>query len=482
VLHGRNRAGLVLPWLSGLAASLLLACGAALPGSPLVLDRSGAWFFGNASGPPSRASILLSVAGLVGLGLAWLALLRALRSAPGTPPRRLAPLAASWLVPLLLAPPMLSHDVYLYAAQGRLFLAGGNPNLVPVGALPPDQYRRLVDPIWLSAPSLYGPLFSALEAGAVVVSRYHVLWTIVVLRMLAVLGFAALGAAVPRLARSSEVDPASAVALGLLNPLVLLYVVDPGRNDSLMLALIVVAVVLASDGHALAGIVVAAVGAAIKLPALGAVVFILGNWLAEPAAPPGRWRRSGRLLAGLGATAGVLEMAGVSTGLGWSWIGGLGASGRIWNFFTPDDALTSLLVAIGRVGGAELGRASLLGIVQVALAGLASVVCVWLLLSVRRIGLSPALGSAFLVVALAAPALHAWYLAWGTVLLAASLASERQGILIWIVLVTTLIFLPGPRTASADLAEAGAIVLVTVALRARAQRHRPGPAPAGEPG
>ena len=476
---GRAGAALVRPWLLGLVSSVLLSAGASLPGSPLVLDRPGAWFFGSARGAPTEASLILSVLGLVGLSLGWLDLLRALRSSPGIEPGRLAPLAASCVLPLLVAPPMLTHDVYLYAAQGRLLLAGHNPNLVAVGALPHDPFRRLVDPIWLTAPSLYGPLFSVLEAGAVLVSGYHVLWTVVVLRAVAVLGFATMVAVLPRIARVYGVDPATAVALGPLSPLVLLYVVAPGRNDALMLALVVVAVALATEGYPFAGIVVAAVGAAVKLPALGAAGFVTWEWAS---ADPGLGRRLLRLGAGLGATSGVLEVGSLVTGLGWSWLGGLGAPARIWNFFTPDDAVTTLVLHLGAALGVRMPLGSLLGIIQLVVGAAAIIGCAGLLLSVHRLRLVPALGVALLVVALAAPALHAWYLAWGTVLLAAGTGRARQGLLVWTVLVATLAFLPGPRTLAADLLEAGAIAVATLVLHGTAVRRSRQLAVGGSPG
>ncbi len=108
---------------------------------------------------------MLFYAGMVGLVVAWLALARGVASDRG-PTRGLALIAATWSVPLLLAPPLFSHDLYSYLAQGTIAHLG-------LESLPIAAHRVLahlghpgvlhaVSPFWRRTTAPYGPLFIAL--------------------------------------------------------------------------------------------------------------------------------------------------------------------------------------------------------------------------------------------------------------------------------------------------------------------------------
>lgn len=479
--HGPGRPGLGRPGLVGLVGAASMATGGSLARSPFVLEHAGEWFFGSATASPREGfdplGVALSAAGFVLVSLAWFDLLARLRRAPGRRPVELLPLAAAWVLPFLVVAPQLSHDPYLYAAEGQLLVTGHNPTLVGVVALPAAPYRRLVDPVWLRTPSPYGPLFTWLEGVAVVLAAHRVLWTVVLIRLEA-LGGVALGAiSLPSIARSCGRDAASAVAIGALSPLVVLYLVSPAHNDALIAGLVLAAVALASRGQHLAAVVVAGLAAAIKVPALGATLFLGWTW---PIAPAPRPRRAGAALGSLGIGLAVLEVASLATGLGWHWVSALSVTVKGWNFLDPVDSLVTLLRGAGQLLGAQVPFATAFGEVSVVAATAGAVACTWLLLKADRLGLPAALGGALLVVALAAPALHVWYLSWGIMLLAGSVGSRGS---FWLAWFATLFGLPIPRTAEASALLAAAIAVATVAVLAQRRytehrRDRPSPEPA----
>jgi hypothetical protein len=471
------------PEIVGLVGAASMATGGSLARSPFVLERAGAWFFGSATVSPREGfeplGVALSAAGFVLLSLAWFDLLARLRRSPGRRPVDLLPLAAAWVLPFLVVAPQLSHDPYLYAAQGQLLVTGHNPTQVGVAALPAAPYRRLVDPVWLRTPSPYGPLFTWLEGLAVVLAAHRVLWTVVLLRLEALAGVALGAISLPSIARSCGRDAASAVALGGLSPLVVLYLLSPAHNDALMAGLVLAAVALASRGQHLAAVIVAGLAAAIKVPALGTTLFLGWTW---PIAPAPRLRRAGAALGSLGIGLAVLEVASLATGLGWHWVSALSVTVKGWNFLDPVDSLVTLLRGAGQVLGAQMPFATAFGEVSVVVATTGAVACAWLLVRSDRLGLPAALGGSLLVAALAAPALHVWYLSWGIMLLAGSVGSRGSFWLAWFATVATLFGLPIPRTAEASalLAAAIAVATVTVLAQRRYTEHRRG-RPAPEP-
>ena len=58
--------------------------------------------------------------GLVLFMRVWYGLIRTLSQVKGVPVRKLVMVLALWIVPLLLAPPLFSRDIYSYAAQGEM--------------------------------------------------------------------------------------------------------------------------------------------------------------------------------------------------------------------------------------------------------------------------------------------------------------------------------------------------------------------------
>ncbi|MEV7242218.1 polyprenol phosphomannose-dependent alpha 1,6 mannosyltransferase MptB [Streptomyces sp. NPDC093248] len=391
----------------GLAGTALLALGGETAGALPVRDLLA----------PASARAALGLVGVycgvVLLTAAWALLGRLVRGPRPPCVRSLLLVLAVWAAPLLLAPPLFSRDVYSYLAQGAMVeahmdvYAHGPARL---GGPPADE----VAPVWQNTAAPYGPAFLALASALSALTRGELPAGLLGMRLVAVLGVALMAAALPRLARHSGADPAAALWLGALNPLVLLHLVAGAHNDALMLGLLGLGLVAALGRWPLLGTVLITLAALVKAPAALGLPAAL---ILQLHAGRGPLRATVTTTAGAAATT-VLATAVAGTGYGW--IGALDTpvSSRNW-------ALTSLL---GRATGALLEHLGsglaplavpawhLLGLVATAVA----VTLIWLRLRPLPVY---ALGLSLLAVAVLGPAIRPWYVLWGLFLIAAAAPS-----------------------------------------------------------
>lgn len=352
--------------------------------------------------------------GVVLLIAAWVLLGRLVRGPRPPTPRALLLVLAVWTAPLLLAPPLFSRDVYSYLAQGAMVDAH-----MDVYAHGPAQLggplADEVAPMWRHTGAPYGPAFLALASALSGLTRGELPAGLLGMRLMALLGVALMAVALPRLARHSGADPAAALWLGALNPLVLLHLVAGAHNDALMLGLLGLGLVAARGRGPAVGAVLVTLAALVKAPAALGLLAVVALQV-----------RSGRrplpaVLTTAAAAAATTVAATAVAGTGYGWIGALDTpvSPRNW-------ALTSLL---GRATGALLDHLGsglaplavpawhLLGLAATA----AAVLLIWL-----RLRPSPvyALGLSLLAVAVFGPAIRPWYVLWGLFLIAAGAPSS----------------------------------------------------------
>jgi alpha-1,6-mannosyltransferase len=282
-----DRAAAAIAALVLLAAAVLLA----LPGPGLVPGAGAApprWVLGvfgdglGISAGPYLALIYVAIA-------AWAALCLLARALPA---RAVWALIGAALAVFVLAPPLLSLDVFSYISYARLGVEEGlNPYESVPADLPADEAASRVDDFRF-AVSVYGPLFTLVTYPLGAAGVAFALWALKALAGLSVLAIAALTA---HLARLRGLPAAPAAAFVALNPLVLIHVVGGAHNDGLMVALAMVGIAAALTARPLAAGAALVGSAAMK--AAGAVY--------APFALAGSPQRL-RLAAGLVATALVL--------------------------------------------------------------------------------------------------------------------------------------------------------------------------------
>lgn len=394
--------------LLGLVGSGALAAGGVTAGALPVRE---------ALAPESGRAALGLVAtyfGLVLLVAAWALLGRAVRSPEPPSPRTLLLTLGLWATPLLLAPPLFSRDVYSYLAQGAMVDAQ-----IDVYANGPSRLggplTDEVAPLWQHTPTPYGPLFLACATAIADLSRTEVSVGVLGMRFVALLGVTVMVFCLPALARRCGADPAAALWLGALNPLVLLHLVGGAHNDAIMLGLLGAGLVAALGRWPILAAVLVTLATLVKAPAalgLVAVAMLWGRQLG------GRTPRLRAGLAVLGVAAATTAVTTAVAGTGYGWIGALDTPVSPQNW--------SITSSLGRMTGALLTNAGS-GLAQFAapawhLAGLAATALTVLIAWRRHHRLRPvyALGLSLIAVAVLGPAIRPWYVLWGLFLIAAA--------------------------------------------------------------
>ena len=171
----------------------------------------------------------------------------------------------------LLAPPLLSHDVFSYIAYARL---GVENHLNPYTHAPIDIPH---DPGFthagsIDAVSAYGPLFTLLTYPLSPLGVPAAFWILKVVAALSSLGVVAL---VWRIAERLGREPlVPALAVGL-NPLVLIHVVGGAHNEALTLLLTMAGVLLWTGAREPAGVAVSTLATGVKASAGMVVPFLI---------------------------------------------------------------------------------------------------------------------------------------------------------------------------------------------------------------
>ncbi|MEU1408927.1 polyprenol phosphomannose-dependent alpha 1,6 mannosyltransferase MptB [Streptomyces sp. NPDC005728] len=391
----------------GLAGTAFLALGGETAGALPVQDLLA----------PASAQAALGLVGVyfgvVLLIAAWVLLGRLVRGPQPPTQRALLTVLAVWAVPLLLAPPLFSRDVYSYLAQGAMVDAH-----MDVYAQGPAQLggplADEVAPVWQHTAAPYGPAFLGLASALSGLTRGELPAGLLGMRLVALLGVALMAAALPRLARHSGADPAAALWLGALNPLVLLHLVAGAHNDAIMLGLLGLGLVAALGRWPVLGAVLVTLAALVKAPAALGLLAVVALQIRTRRTP--LWA----VLTTAAAAAATTVAATAVAGTGYGWIRALDTPVSPHNW-----ALTSLL---GRATGALLDRLGsdlaplavpawhLFGLAATAIA----IGLIWLRLRLRPVY---ALGLSLLTVAVFGPAIRPWYVLWGLFLIAAAAPS-----------------------------------------------------------
>jgi len=438
--------GLVLrPALLGFVAVLAVAVGSSMPSSPFKLEMPGVWFFGEPStNAPSHWGVYFSLAAVYG-GLllfmrVWWGMIRLYRSRHGVPIRTMMGVFALWSLPVMVIAPLFSRDAYSYAAQGEMVSHHMNPYLYGPFELGNNAYTAPVDPLWGNAPAPYGPMFLQVDGFFARITFHNELATIILLRLLAMVGVLLIAACVPRLAKLYHRDGAELFTLMVLNPVTIFHLIGGAHNDALMLGLLVAGLTMAKEKRPIVGIVLCALATAVKAPAALGILYIGWSWLGTGV--PIRDRVRPVVTAGL-IGLGVLGFFSYVSGLGWGWISILGTPGVVRSWASPTTGVAFLVTGLAHLVHVDLGVGGVLSVCRFLGMLIAAVAGVWLLLNSDRIGTLKALGTTLLLFVLLGPVVQPWYLSWGLILLAPVALGQLRSLVIGLSMVTAFIELPG---------------------------------------
>ncbi|WP_328612345.1 polyprenol phosphomannose-dependent alpha 1,6 mannosyltransferase MptB [Amycolatopsis sp. NBC_00345] len=443
----------------GLLGSILLCAGAPGAGATMANDPlfTGTVLGELRHGPGRALSTTLLYLGVGLLILAWVRLGREVMA--GTADTRGVTRAVLWwTVPLLLAPPLFSTDLYSYLAQGVVADSGFDPYSTVPAALShpiienPDSHR------WLTVTSPYGPLFVLVTKIGIGVTGGQLLPAALLTRLLLASGLVLLCVSLPRLCDHLGGRPANALWLGAANPFVLLVLVSGAHNDLLMVGLLARGTLFVLDHAHVRGFALVATAAAVKVTAAVALPFLVWIWVAHRAGTSGVAHRAGTsgvahsaraprrasamLVPAASAVATVVGVFGLWTvvaGVDLGWISALGTNSWVETWLSIPTAagkLLGYLTPLG-TGAGVLAAARLAG--WVVLAGLVG----WLWWRSRDGGPVAIRGAALalLVTALFNAVTFPWYLSWPLALAAAmkwraSWTGVAAGLSVWLLLTT----------------------------------------------
>jgi alpha-1,6-mannosyltransferase len=421
-MHGLSRSRSVWAWAAlGLTGSILIA----LAGPAAVSAPTTPWWYMVRIPGGHGVATALVYAGCGLLCAAWLGLGRQLADADV---RTLLMIGAAWLIPVALGPALFSHDAYSYLAQGTLLHLGANPYHASPAVLATSGHQHVLDavsPFWRHVSSPYGPLFLGLMSVVVAITGSHLIGGILLIRVLDLVGVALLARFTPRLARELGASPARAIWLAVLSPLLVLQLIAAGHNDVLMAALLVAGVAVALGGRPMLGIVLCALAATFKLPALAGVVFIAVAWAREER---GVAARAGLVLAGAAWAAAVLLAVSLITGLGLSWLSStvFASPARVRLAITPATGVGFTVAGLMHDVGISVNAHGVEGVFGAVSTVITALIGLWLLSRVRIGKLALYLGGLLLIAAAGGPAAWPWYFTWGIVMLAGTPQWQRS--------------------------------------------------------
>lgn len=401
-LPGRRPFALRQGWL-GLGGLLVTALVVSVSASQtnVLLPQSVRLAIPNSlAGPFNGLGLNLGLGGVIAVfSLMFVSYLLAIRAVDQLSPRAVLISIAALNALVLLAPPLLSTDVFSYGAYARMgALYGANPYLYGPHAIALDPVYSYVGWQWVTIPTAYGPVFTALSY---LFAPLDIAASAFAYKAIAAASSLGLVVIVWRAARLRGVDPLKAVAFVGLNPVIVVYGVGGGHNDLLMLVLLLSGVYVLLQQRERAGGALFVAAAAVKLTA----GLVLPFAYADRAARLGHagWRRG--LLAGAAIAAAVVAVLGFA----------LFGIGPLYLLSTlqkaqSQDGLQSIAGFIARaLGFGELGTVAQLALASAFVASFA-----WLLRRVwlGRLDWITGAGWATVALLLTTGSLLPWYVGW----------------------------------------------------------------------
>ena len=216
-----------------------------------------------------------------------------------------------WALPLLACPLLFSFDVNAYLTQGWMVLGGHDPYVMTLGE--PQLPGITVGADWVDTTSVY-PAGALLIFAAVFWASGGLPWLgILLFRLLHLACLLVVAWAVKRVAPRVGVPVNTALWAGIATPLLILQWIGGLHNDAVLVALIALAVLVATRGG-WSGLLLggALIGLSLTVKQSGAAAG-LGIVALAWAASPGRdwWR-----LAGRAAAAGAVAVGPAAAGSG----------------------------------------------------------------------------------------------------------------------------------------------------------------------
>jgi hypothetical protein len=419
-----------------LASSAVVIAGGRVGPVPGTTPLSS-WFGLLRSSPvDAQAHVFPGVAlvlSICALALVWLL---AIRRSDRWSSQQLWVMAACWLAPLALGPPLLSDDLSSYVAQGQLSLRDLSPYLFTPAHLQVGPALAAVDPTWRHVHSPYGPLFTLIEHIAAYLCGGSPLGTAILLRAVTLASFVGIGVLAQRLASPQWRN--SALLLTVLNPLLLLHLGSAAHMDGIVCVLTLGAILALRRGHHMTALALACADGLTKAPGFVLVIVVLLLvWKSTD-----RSRRGVVLLRACAVILATTWALSASVSDGWGWLTQLGTPAF---GFTPAAPATALALALHPVlvWTHVMSAGALTWVSRAVMVVIGLVFVTHLLRTSSRRETARTAGFILLAVAILSPVIYPWYLLWGVTCLAVSSGQRLPRLLVVLSIVGSLMAVQG---------------------------------------
>lgn len=363
-----------------------------------VLDSLGLGFlsYGHGQGI-SNVVLWVGTALLIG---AWVVLGRILfRNRVGDEER--LPLVRRTLlatvIPLLFAAPMMSRDVYSYLMQGAMLRDGFDPYTEGAAANPGPMLLE-VSHDWRNTTTPYGPLHLWIGEVVTTVVGDNVTAGIIAYKILSTVGFLAIAVSIPKIAAHFGADRATALWLGVANPVMIIHMIGGMHNESMMVGLVSVGLLLALKKRFATGVAIIAVAVSLKATAAIALPFVvwigmhhMAGMLAarqyqdtvEPTTPS----RGQYLVAffangtmGVFITGVVVSLVTWGSGASWGWLSEISGNSKVINPLAMPSLIAGLISMVANVFTEDFDYNAVIAVlrdISMVLMLIGLVVCWW---------------------------------------------------------------------------------------------------------
>ncbi|GAB3590055.1 hypothetical protein CFAEC_09405 [Corynebacterium faecale] len=301
------------------------------------------------------------------------------------------------IIPLLFAAPMMSRDVYSYLMQGAMLRDGFDPYTEGAAANPGPMLLE-VSHDWRNTTTPYGPLHLWIGEMVTTVVGDNVTAGIIAYKILSTVGFLAIAVSIPRIAAHFGADRATALWLGVANPVMIIHMIGGMHNESMMVGLVSVGLLLALKKRFATGVAIIAVAVSLKATAAIALPFVV--WIgmhhmagllaarqhqdtAEAPAPS----RGQYLVAffangtmGVFITGVVVSLVTWGSGASWGWISEISGNSKVINPLAMPSLIAGLISMVANVFTEDFDYNSVIAVmrdISMVLMLIGLVICWW---------------------------------------------------------------------------------------------------------
>lgn len=297
------------------------------------------------------------------------------------------------VVPLIFAAPMMSRDVYSYLMQGAMLRDGFDP-YTEGAAVNPGPMLLEVSHDWRNTTTPYGPLHLWIGDMITTVVGDNVTLGVVAYKILSIIGLAVTGWSIVRIAQHFGANPAIALWIGVANPVMIIHMIGGMHNESLMVGLVSVGLLLALKKRFVAGVALIAVAVSLKATAAIALPFVVwigmhhfAGFLATKKGKDSPTLKQqvpaffATGAAGVAVTGVVVSAITWASGASWGWISEISGNSKVINPLAFPSLVASVITMVAEVFVDDFDYNAVVNVVRsismlIMLGGL--VVCWWL--------------------------------------------------------------------------------------------------------